>query len=66
MDNSLSKLIDQLGDERAAQLLDTEPTVTKSWRLRRRYPRREKAKEIIEKLAHHPLGPMTWEGIYAD
>lgn len=66
MKTSLPKLIDKLGDEDAAALLRVPKTVAKSWRLGARYPRREKAKEIIDILAKHPLGPMTWEGIYAD
>lgn len=66
MSKSLPELIAELGDEKAAELLATNPRVTKSWRLRYRYPRREKAKEIIDILSNHPLGPMTLEGIYVD
>lgn len=66
MKNTLPELIARLGDEAAAELLKTEPSVAKSWRLRRRYPRREKAVEIIDILAKHPHGPMTFEGIYSD
>lgn len=58
----LPTYIREVGDETAARLFSAKPRTVESWRLRTRYPRREKAREIVA-LTH---GAVSWGGIYHD
>lgn len=64
--NYFQELIGRLGDEAAAVLFNSTPTVTKSWRLGKRYPRRSKAIEIIAIMKNHQDGPIDWSDIYGE
>ena len=56
----LPTYIRAVGDDTAARLFGVTVRAVESWRLRARYPRRSKGREIVA-LTH---GAVTWGGIY--
>lgn len=57
---TLPQFIADIGDAQAAALFDVKERTAMAWRLRERYPRPEKANEIVEKTE----GEVSFEGIY--
>jgi hypothetical protein len=58
---TLSEYITQIGDDKAAKLFDIDVRVAKSYRLKERQPKPQKAMEMVRKLK----GAITLEEIYS-
>lgn len=58
---NLPDYIKTIGEQAAANLFGVSVWAVRSWRQRARYPRAEKAREIVEKTG----GKVTYEAIYA-
>lgn len=59
---NLPTYIETIGEQAAANLFGVSIWTVRSWRHRTRYPRADKAREIVEKTG----GKVTFEAIYAD
>ena len=57
----LPTYIKTIGEQAAANLFGVSIWAVRSWRQRARYPRPEKAREIVEKTG----GKVTYEAIYS-
>lgn len=57
----LPTYIRTIGEQAAANLFGVSVFTIRSWRQRARYPRSDKAREIVEKTG----GKVTYEAIYA-
>jgi DNA-binding transcriptional regulator YdaS (Cro superfamily) len=57
---TLSKFIESIGDDKAAELFGVSRRCASSWRQGTRSPRKEKAKQIVKKTDRK----VTLEGIY--
>lgn len=62
VDMTLSEFIQQIGDEAAASLFEVEERTAASWRRRERWPRKHKAKFIVEATK----GVVDLAGVFAD
>lgn len=58
---TLSKFIESIGDDKAAELFGVSRRTAASWRQGTRSPRSKKAKQIVEKTG----GKVSLEGIYS-
>jgi len=61
---TLPQFIKVIGVEVAAEMFNVSPATANSWKIRRRYPRPEKADLIVRVTKDHPLGPIDYESIY--
>lgn len=63
---TLPRFIDEIGDERAAELFGVKVRTVAGWRRGERIPRPKRALQIIAATNRHPAGPVGWDGIYRD